>query len=150
MRVLIVEDNEFNAFCLRRLVESVMVSGRVTVVNNSNAALSLFYSNPFDLVIIDGGLGAVRGNGTYCNGPELAQILLYKYPSLPLIAWTDSTPMRQAFADIFKQHDRPINECTLWNKTVTVETIGKAWSYYFAEFLGGQNIASNQPHLAYC
>jgi len=150
MRVLIVEDNEFNAFCLRRLLESVMTSGRVTVVNNSNAALSLFYSHPFDLVIIDGGLGAVRGNGTYCNGPELAQILLYKYPHLPLIAWTDSEPMRHAFAETFKQHDRPLNDFTLWNKTVPVETICKAWTYYFAEFLGGQSTVYNQHHLLYC
>lgn len=149
MRVLIVEDNEFNAFCLRRMLESIMASGQVTVVNNSNAALSLFYANPFDLVIIDGGLGAIRGNGTYCNGPELAQILLYKYPHLPLIAWTDLASMRQDFIDIFKQHERAINDFTLWNKSVTVETIAKTWTYYFAEFQGHNSIVQ-QPHSMYC
>lgn len=150
MRVLIVEDNEFNAFCLRRLLESVIAIKSVSVVNNSNAALSLFYSNPFDLVIIDGGLGAVCGNGTYCNGPELAQILLYKYPHLPLIAWTDLVCMRQAFNDIFKQHDRVLNEFTLWNKTVTVETICKSWTNFFPEMLNGQSPLYKQQPLMYC
>ena len=148
MRVLIVEDNEFNAFCLRRLVESVIASGTISVVTNSNAAFSLFYSHPFDLVIIDGDLGAVRNNKIYCNGPELAQILLYKYPNLPLIAWTDSEELRQSFIHIFRQHDRMINDFTLWNKTVTIETICKTWTHHFAAFIGSQGYQPASLH--YC
>ncbi len=148
MRVLIIEDNDFNAFCLRRLLESVMTGGSVTVANNSNAALSLFYSHPFDLVIIDGDLGAVRGTGAHCNGPELAQILLYKYPHLALVAWTDSQQLRQEFSHIFKQHERVLNELSVWNKTVTVETICKTWTYYFSEFIGGQTAVYNKYNSA--
>lgn len=138
MRVLIVEDNEFNAFCLRRLLESVLTVGTIIIANNSNVALSLFYSHPFDLVIIDGQLGASR-NKACCNGPELAQILLYKYPELPIIAWTDCESMRQSFTHIFKQHDRSVNDFTLWNKTVTAETIASSWIHHFTEFFCGQN-----------
>lgn len=138
MRVLIIEDNEFNAFCLKRLLESVITRGSVSIANNSNAALALFYSHPFDLVIIDGDLGATRANGAYCNGPELAQILLYKYPQLALVAWTDSQQMRQEFSQVFQQDERAFNEFSLWNKTVTVETICKTWTHYFSEFIGSQ------------
>lgn len=137
MRVLIVEDNDFNAFCLRRLLESVVTNGTVTIVNNSNAALILFYSKPFDLVIIDGQLGALKKTN-YCNGPELAQILLYKYSDVPLIAWTDSLEMRQSFSHIFSQYERAVNDFTFWDKTVTLETICKTWAHYFDEYLGEQ------------
>lgn len=151
MRVLIIEDNEFNAFCLRRLLESVITGSSVTLVNNSNAALALFYSHPFDLVIIDGDLGADRAKGAYCNGPELAQILFYKYPHIALIGWTDSQQMRQKFSHIFKQHDRSLNEFSMWNKTVTTETICKTWTHYFSEFIGGQALAYNKMNSAlYC
>ncbi|MDI1352503.1 MAG: response regulator, partial [bacterium] len=95
MRVLIVEDNAFNAFCLRRLLESVMTFGTVTIVNNSRAALSLINNYSPDLVIIDGDLGAFN-DGLHCNGPELATIILGKYPHLPLIAWSDSIELREA------------------------------------------------------
>lgn len=138
MRVLIIEDNEFNAFCLKRLLESVITRSSVSIANNSNAALALFYSHPFDLVIIDGCLGATRANGAYCNGPELAQILLYKYPQLALVAWTDSQQMRQEFSLVFKQYERSFNEFSLWNKTVTIETICRTWTHHFAEFMGDQ------------
>ncbi|RUR10158.1 response regulator [Legionella sp. km772] len=151
MRVLIIEDNEFNAFCLRRLLESVMIKGSVSIVNNSNAALALFYSHPFDLVIIDGDLGAARIKGAYCNGPELAQILLYKYPQLAVVAWTDSPQMRQDFSQVFKQHERLMNGFNLWNKTVTIETICKTWTHYFSEYIGGQTSIYTNPNSAiYC
>ena len=136
MRVLIIEDNEFNAFCLRRLLESVITLGTVTLVNNSNAALALFYSHPFDLVIIDGDLGAARSQGAYCNGPELAQILLHKYPQTTLVVWTDSQQLRQEFSAIFNQYDRQLDYFSLWNKTVSMEFIYKTFSHFFPDLMG--------------
>lgn len=139
MHVLIVEDNEFNAFCLRRLLESVMTtSSSVTVANNSQAALSLIYNTLPDLVIIDGALGAPE-KGAYCNGPELANILLYKYPELPVIAWSDSETMRQEFSDVFAHYDRPINKYNYWAKAVSLEVIHSAWAYYFGGFINEHN-----------
>ncbi len=139
MRVLIVEDNAFNAFCLRRLLESVVTSVSVTIVNNSQAALSLVHNNVPDVVIIDGDLGA--NDGVHCNGPVLADTLLQKYPHLPLIAWSDSLPMREAFSKIFKQHGKPLNEYNTWTKVITIERITKTWAYHFAEFMVGQSEA---------
>lgn len=140
MRVLIIEDNEFNAFCLRRLLESALPDGNISIANNSNAALSLFYAHPFDLVILDGDLGAARANGAYCNGPELAQLLLSKYPQIALVAWTDSQLMRQEFSLVFKQFQRQLNELSLWNKTVTTESIYKTWRHHFGELLGEPSV----------
>ncbi len=133
MRILIIEDNEFNAFCLRRLLESVIHNTSVTTVNNSSSALTLFYSQSFDLVILDGDLGAARAKDAYCNGPELVSILLYKYPHINLIAWTDSSIMRQEFDVIFRQYGRKLDDIGLWNKTVAVETIRKTITHYFPE-----------------
>lgn len=139
MRILIIEDSEFNAFCLRRLLESVVSSASITIANTSNEALSLFYSRPFDLAII-GELGPVKSRTVHCNGPELAQILLHKYPNVLLIAWTDSMRMRQEFSYIFNQYNHTLNKFNLWNKTVTIETICKTWTHYFIE--------SNAMHTA--
>lgn len=135
MRVLIIEDNEFNAFCLRRLLESVVQVSSITVVNNSSAALMSLYSHPFDLVIIDGNLGVKCTKGVHCNGPELAHIILYKYPQINLIAWTDSLLMRKEFSQVFALFDRTLNELNLWDKMVSLEAISKTWAYYGSEFL---------------
>ena len=145
MRVLIVEDNEFNAFCLRRLLESVLTGAvSVSVVDNSHYALSLIYAtNLPDLVIIDGNLG-VPDNGLHCNGPELANILLYKYPHLPIVAWTDSEAMRQAFSQVFEEHDRLINDFSFWNKTVSLDCISNTWAHYFGVFISGNSHAYAQ------
>ena len=136
MRVLIVEDNAFNAYCLRRLLESASSSIAVTIVSNSQAALSLIYTNMPDLVVIDGDLNAV--GDSQCNGPELADILLQKFPHLPLIAWSDSEPMLHAFAQSFKSHGRPFNEYNSWLKMISAERILKTWIYHFGAFFGDQ------------
>lgn len=146
MRVLIVEDNAFNAFCLRRLFESVLSSLSVTVVNNSQAALTELDHNHPDLVVIDGNLGA--DDGLHCNGPALADLLLQKFPSLPLIAWSDSEPMRIAFAKIFKQHNKPLNEHKIWTKVVSAERIRKTLNYHFSEYLNLKN-AVESTRLGY-
>lgn len=135
MRVLLIEDNEFNAFCLRRLLESVVQVSSITVVNNSSAALTSLYSHPFDLVIIDGNLGVKCTKDSYCNGPELAHIIFYKYSQINLIAWTDSLLMRKEFSQVFALFDRTLNELNLWDKMVSLEAISKTWAYYGSDFL---------------
>lgn len=150
MRILIVEDNAFNAYCLRRLLESVVAQVTVTIVNNSNAALSLVNSTSPDLVVIDGDLGATRDD-QFCNGPELANTLMQKYPNLPLIAWSDSEYMREAFSVVFKQNNHTLNEYNSWTKVISLERICKTWAYYFGEFMGGQSDAfASQSSVSYC
>ncbi|HDV5711164.1 TPA: response regulator [Legionella pneumophila] len=138
MRVLIVEDSAFNAFCLRRLLESVVASISVTIVNNSQAALSFANNYCPDIVVVDGDLGA-SPDEMNCNGPELAGILLQKYPQLPIVAWSDSDAMREDFIKVFKSHGLFLNEYNTWPKVIGLERIHKTWAYYFGEFIGGQN-----------
>lgn len=150
MRILIVEDNAFNAFCLRRLLESVVTSVSVTIVNNSQAALCHIDNNSFDMVVIDGDLGAASDKA-YCNGPDLAHLILQKNPLLPIIAWSDSESMREAFALVFKQYDRLYNEYNCWTKVISLERICKTWAYYFGEFMGGQSAAFlGHSTVGYC
>ncbi len=139
MRVLIVEDNAFNAFCLRRLLESVVTSVSVSIVNNSQAAVSHINGNLPDMVVVDGDLGAI--DELHCNGPELVNILLRRHPYLPIIAWSDSESMRDAFAVVFNQYNKPLNEYNTWTKVIGIERICKTWAYYFGAFMGGQNPA---------
>ena len=150
MKVLIVEDSAFNAFCLRRLLESVVTQVSVTIVNNSQAALSVINSNSPDMVVIDGDLG-VTSDDQCCNGPELADILIQKYPNLPLIAWSDSEYMREAFSLVFKRHNHQLNEYNTWTKVISLDRICKTWAYYFGEFMGGQAEAfSTQSSVVSC
>ncbi|CEG55603.1 response regulator [Legionella fallonii] len=139
MRVLIVEDSAFNAFCLRRLLESEVTSVMVTIVHDSQAAMSSVNNSLPDIVIIDGDLGAT--DKPYCNGPELTETLLQKNPYLPIIAWSDSDTMREDFASAFMRHNRLLNEYNIWTKVVGRELICKTWAYYFDEFMSGQNAA---------
>ncbi len=131
MRVLIIEDNAVNAFCLSRLIESVVASVSIDVVNNSQDALSCIETQLPDLVIIDGELNLIDESSTH--GPQLAAAILQKYPHLPLIAWSDSEFMRGAFAKVFVQYNRLVNEYNTWAKTVRPECIQKTWAYYFDE-----------------
>ncbi|TAL58566.1 MAG: response regulator [Legionella sp.] len=131
MRVLIVEDNAFNAFCLRRLLESTIAMLSVTIVSNSQAALTLMQQQLPDLVIIDGDLGQV--SEIQYNGPILADILIQKYPQLPIIAWSNSASMVQAFAHVFKHHQRSLNQYNCWSKMVNAESILQTWTHYFGE-----------------
>lgn len=150
MRVLIVEDSAFNAFCLRRLLESVVAQVSVTIVNNSQAALSLINSHYPDMVVIDGDLG-VTSDDQYCNGPELADTLISKHPELPVIAWTDSELMREAFCKVFTRHNHSFNEYNSWGKVISIDRICKTWAYYFDEFMGGQAEAfSSQSCVVSC
>jgi CheY-like chemotaxis protein len=131
MRVLIIEDNSFNAFCLSRLLESVITSVSITVASNSQEALSSMETNVPDLVIVDGELSLPDESSVH--GPQLADVILQKHPDLPLIAWSDSEFMLGSFSKIFTQHNRLVNEYNTWSKTVSPECIHKAWAYYFSE-----------------
>lgn len=131
MRVLIVEDNAFNAFCLRRLIEQVILTVSVNVVQNSHDALAVISNHIPDLVVIDGDLGTTEGLN--CNGPELANILLQKYPQLPLVSWSNSESMNESFMQVFRMHGKVYNECTIWTKLVSLESLVQTLNYYFAD-----------------
>ncbi|WP_454784746.1 response regulator [Legionella sp. WA2024007413] len=145
MRVLIIEDNVFNAFCLSRLLESVSAPISIDVVSNSQDALSFIDTHAPDLVIIDGELNLIDEFSTH--GPQLAAVILQKYPHLPLIAWSDSEFMRGAFAKVFIQYNRLVNEYNTWTKTVNQTCIEKTWAYYFDDSIGKKQPAfSHAPH----
>lgn len=129
MRVLLVEDNAYNAFCLRRILESVIPAVRVTLVSNSQAALRIIHIELQDVVILDGDLGAAQGHSEH-DGPALADALLHEHPNMPLIAWSDSKPMREAFARIFKQHHKEEHQCSSWPKTISPERVLETWARY--------------------
>ncbi len=141
MRVLIVEDNAFNAFCLSRLFETTYSPVRVTVVNNSAAAMNQIERNKPALVIMDGDLGACV---PYCNGPVLTDILWQKYPDLPVVAWTDCDAMRSAFAAVFKRHDKHFNEFNNWSKSVGVGQIQRSLVYFDEDFAQSTATKSNR------
>ncbi|QEY53303.1 response regulator [Legionella longbeachae] len=152
MHVLIIEDNAFNAFCLSRILETVIPSVSVTVENNSQDALSAIDNHVPDLVIIDGELNLIDELSTH--GPQFAAILLQKHPHLPLIAWSDSEFMRGAFAKVFMQNNRKINEFNSWSKTVSPNDIRKTVEYYFDELTGKiakpfSHAIGSQRHTSY-
>ncbi|STX27632.1 two component sensor and regulator, histidine kinase response regulator [Legionella beliardensis] len=131
MRVLIVEDSTFNAFCLTRLLQVVCQTIHVTVVNDSLQALAYLEKNRPTLIILDGDLKALDGLG--CNGPALAHTIWAKHADLPIIAWTNSDLMRQAFADVFRQYGKSFCEHTCWNKIVSPERIVQSLSYLVSQ-----------------
>lgn len=133
MRVLIVEDNAFNAFCLTRLLTTVNKQIQITVVNDSLAALAYLAENDVSFVVVDGDLGVV--DGLNCNGPSLAELIWQNQPNMPLIAWTDSDTTRRAFIEIFKQYNKPINEYTCWTKVVSQDRIRQSLTYLLAQNL---------------
>lgn len=146
-RILIVEDSAFNAFCLRRLLESEVTSVIVTIAHDSLAAMSYVNNNVPDMVIIDGDLGAT--DAPYCNGPALTETLLQQYPYLPIIAWSDSETMREDFAVAFMRHNKHLDKYSIWTKVVARDLIRKTWSYYFGELINEQNafFSYNQTRL---
>jgi hypothetical protein len=69
---------------------------------------------------------------------------LQQYPHLPLIAWSDSEFMRGAFAKIFTQHNRLVNEYNIWTKSVDLECIRRSFAYYFDEIMEQNPLAFSQ------
>lgn len=127
MRVLIVEDNAFNAFCLTRLLQAAHPAVHVTVVSDSLSALNAIESDNVALVVVDGDLGV--SDGLLCHGPALADAIWQIKPTLPIIAWTDSEMMRSAFAETFKQQQKCFNDIYCWPKIVSQERISLALNY---------------------
>ncbi|WP_133130658.1 response regulator [Legionella yabuuchiae] len=124
MRVLIVEDNAFNAFCLTRLFEAVCAAAQVTVVTESHDALLKLEQLHPHLIVLDGDLGAE--DGRYCNGPVLADLIWRKYPSHAIVAWTDNLLMRRAFAEVFHAHRKPFKDFTMWSKIIPQKQLYQA------------------------
>ncbi|MGQ3889339.1 response regulator [Legionella sp. CNM-1927-20] len=142
MRVLVVEDSTFNAFCLTRLLQVVYTQINVTVVNDSVQALAYLQNNVPALIILDGDLKA--SDGLECNGPALAHTIWSSYKYIPIIAWTNSEIMRQAFADVFRQHNKPFHDYHCWQKIVSLERIAQSLSYLIKQ---EQNFAKEQINL---
>ena len=108
MHALIVEDNAFNAFCLTRLLQDAYPDIEVSVVDGSLSAYNFLCKRHPSLVILDGEL---RNDEEWPNnGPALAQLIWSQWPELPIIGWTNSEVMQQAFDDVFKRHKRIFNE----------------------------------------
>ncbi|MDI9819005.1 MULTISPECIES: response regulator [unclassified Legionella] len=126
MRVLIVEDNAFNAFCLSRLLLTVDKQIQVLLAKDSLSALSYVTGNKPSLVILDGDLGA--SDGLRCNGPALADMIWQANPNLPVVAWSNSDSMRSAFIEVFRQYNKPFNECSYWPKIVSQERVQQSLS----------------------
>lgn len=139
MHILIVEDSDFNAFCLKRLLESVYQNIHIKTVNDSVDALHACEKNTFDAIIIDGDLGA--GDGLRCNGAALADSIWNKNPQQYIISWTDSDYWRKAFAEVFRQHRKTLNENSCWPKVVTYDRIRNALSV-FAKIANNKHAAN--------
>ncbi|KTD33781.1 two component sensor and regulator histidine kinase response regulator [Legionella nautarum] len=121
MRILIVEDNAFNAFCLSRLLETINKQIKLKLVNDSLSALCYLAQYEVALIILDGDLGA--SDGVKCNGPALADVIWLNHPSIPIIAWSDSEEMRTAFSAVFRKHNKEFNDYSCWKKEVKVDLI---------------------------
>ncbi|WP_419419875.1 response regulator [Legionella sp. D16C41] len=133
MRVLVVEDSTFNAFCLTRLLQVVNSQINVTVVIDSVQALTYLQHTTPELIILDGDLKASDGLG--CNGPALAHTIWSNYKYIPIIAWTNSENMRQAFAEVFSRHNRSFHDYNCWQKIVSPERIAQSLSYLIKQKL---------------
>ncbi|WP_133128549.1 response regulator [Legionella nagasakiensis] len=146
MRILIVEDNAFNALCLTRLLEATCQHVQVTVASNSYIALKHFEKYQPELVILDGDLGVSEGR--YCNGPALADMLWRKYPNTAVVAWTDCNTMRVKFAEIFYQHDKRFNEYSNWTKMISPKHLHQSLAHLATEFDFGYYVRpSSAMHL---
>jgi CheY-like chemotaxis protein len=145
MRILIVEDNAFNAFCLSRLLETIFKHVHIICVKNSSEALSFLQHYPITLVILDGDLGA--GDGLQCNGPVLASVIWSMCHDLPVIAWTNSDNMRQAFADVFQQHGKLFDEYRCWKKMVSLDHIQQSLHYLLTPQPQSRIARTNQRYV---
>ncbi len=121
MRVLIVEDHPFSAYCLQRLLESTDEDIQVLQAKfdiDIDVQVDLFRP---DVVVLDGHL-----DNNEFNGPALADRLWKKYLHLQIIAWTDSEAMRIAFQSIFHSHNKIFNDQFYWPKTITLKRVANS------------------------
>lgn len=133
MRVLVVEDNRLNAYFLTRLLGTLPFDLDVKVVSNSFEALQYLECTYYDLIILDGDLGA-SGNHTV-NGPILADMIWQKNSEQALVSWTDNPSMKCDFAKVFSKHSKLFCENTNWPKSVTTQRL----SAYFSNLTSNTN-----------
>lgn len=131
MRILIVEDNAFNAFCLSSLLEMINKQIKVKVVNDSLSALCYIAQYEVSLIILDGDLGARQD--LKCNGPALADLIWLNHPYIPIIAWSDSEEMRTAFSSVFTQHNKEFNDYSCWKKEVKLDLIQQSLPFLMTQ-----------------
>jgi CheY-like chemotaxis protein len=144
MRVLIVEDNFFNAYCLQQLLENIFKEIKISIVSKSTDAISAVQSDKPACVILDGFLNS--SDGLDCNGPVLADMLWQRDPALVIIAWTDSIVMRNAFKSVFKQHNKPFSGSFIWPKVVSEARIISSFAYFNTHHTGLSKIHADNAN----
>lgn len=135
MHILIVDDNAFGAYCLSRLLSLVNAEVNITIVHNSQAALSAIEDKQPDWVILDGDLQA--GDGIHCNGPALLDCIWSQYPDLSVVVWTDSEMMRLGFAEVFDRYNKPFTDDYSWPKMVKQNRIRRLFQIHQDAFAPG-------------
>ncbi len=116
MRVLMVEDSAFNAFCLAQLLENICPGVEALIAKNSLDAIHFMDTSIPDLIVLDGNLEALDSN--QCNGPALADFIWRQHPYMPIVAWTSHDEMVKKFKDVFFAHHKPFNDLTCWPKSL--------------------------------
>lgn len=128
MRILVVEDSPFNAFCITRLLQEANPALEVAVAKNSEEAMTFLSIAHYSLVVLDGDLGAI--DGTLCQGPVLALEIQRRYPKLPLVCWTDNAAMRQAFRKVFASVGISMDDMYCWNKVISLSTMRSILAFF--------------------
>ncbi|WP_367607494.1 response regulator [Legionella sp. W05-934-2] len=137
MNILIVDDNAFGAYCLSRLLSLVNADVSISIVHNSQAALSAIETRQPDWVVLDGDLQA--GDGIYCNGPALLDCIWSVYPDISAVVWTDSDAMRLKFAEVFDRYNKPFTEDYCWPKMVKQNRIRRLFQIHQNAFAPGHS-----------
>ncbi len=122
MRILIVEDNSFNAFCLSRLLEATIRPAQLQVANDADKALLQLNKFRPDLLILDGDLG----KSSHYNGPMLADKIWTSSSECVIVAWTDNIERDSDFAEVFKRHNKDFDHYTRWSKNVSASELVQA------------------------
>lgn len=129
MRILVVEDSPFNAFCMTRLLQEANPALEVSVAKNSDEALISLAKEHCSLAVLDGDLGAVVDGGL-CQGPVLAVEIQKRYPKLPFVCWTDNAAMRQAFHNVFASVGIVMDNMYCWNKVIPLNEMRSILAFF--------------------
>lgn len=116
MRVLLVEDNSFIAFCLTRFLKEALVDAHVSVVKDADSAYQAVTHDTPDLLILDGHLSDDARAET---GPEIADKVWQAFPDMAIVACTDSESMKGAFKTIFERHQKAFDKDSNWPKNIS-------------------------------
>ena len=137
MYILIVDDNAFGAYCLSRLLSLVNPEVSVTIVHNSQAALTAINEKRPDWIILDGDL--LAGDGIHCNGPALLDCIWTICPELSVVIWTDSEIMQIGFKDVFQRYNKPYTDDYAWPKMVKQSRIRRLFQIHEDAFAPGSS-----------